>query len=99
MAYEYPFDGVEEERKKEVWGKGGIIEFNGTAIDPDNLRYDVCSRLMLYSEHGNRGHTFGWEIDHIKPKAKGGTDEPDNLQPLNWNTNNEKSDIYPWPSS
>lgn len=41
----------------------------------------------------------GWEIDHIKPIAKGGTDDISNLIPLQWENNRSKSDNYPdWTS-
>ena len=38
---------------------------------------------------------YGWKIDHIKPVAKGGTDDLNNLQPLQWANNRHKSDNYP----
>ena len=35
---------------------------------------------------------MGWEVDHIKPKARGGSDATRNLQALNTSLNREKGD-------
>jgi hypothetical protein len=90
--YEYPFSAAGESLKLKVWNKGREIP----NYDPYVWRMDACWRLMKYSEHGNTDSKFGWEIDHIYPRAKGGTSEIDNLQPLNWRTNRRKSDTYPY---
>lgn len=37
-------------------------------------------------------YNFGWEIDHILPTSKGGTDDNNNLEPMHWQNNQEKSD-------
>jgi hypothetical protein len=90
--YEYPFGGASELLKLKVWSKGREIP----NYDPNVWRIDICWKLMRYSEHGNTDSNFGWEIDHIYPRAKGGTSEINNLQPLNWRTNRRKSDTYPY---
>lgn len=40
----------------------------------DNPHCNVCGRLTQYPK--------GFQIDHIKPLSKGGTDTPDNVQLL-----------------
>jgi 5-methylcytosine-specific restriction endonuclease McrA len=71
-----------------VWRKGtpepGLYSF----------RKDVCGASMSRSRYGQTVE-WGWEIDHIVPVSKGGTDDLSNLQPLFWENNRHKSDDYP----
>jgi hypothetical protein len=71
-----------------VWKKG--------ASDPayPGFRKDACGAWMQRAKYGKL-EQFGWEIDHIKPVSKGGTDALDNLQPLLWRNNRHKGDSYP----
>lgn len=96
MGYIYPFKSTDEQTKKAVWAKGKTINEKGTQYDPNVWRRDICGRAMKYSEHGNTSSEYGWEIDHIKPEAKGGKTTLDNLQPLYWKNNRSKGDTYPW---
>ena len=50
---------------------------------------------MKRQEHGDTNSKHGWEVDHIKPVARGGTDSMENLQPLQWENNRKKGDNYP----
>lgn len=92
MSYRY--SNADEKLKRAVWSKGSPIE----GYSPDEWRRDKCGHAMKYALHGSEVE-FGWEIDHIKPVAKGGSDELANLQPLFWRTNREKGDNYPWSCS
>lgn len=55
---------------------------------------DACGASMQRQKYG-KTEQWGWEIDHIKPVAKGGTDDLSNLQPLFWENNRHKSDDWP----
>lgn len=73
-----------------VWRKGQSV----AGYDPNDYRKDACGMWMKKSSYGTEGE-YGWEIDHIRPVAKGGTDDLSNLQPLHWQNNRGKSDNYP----
>lgn len=75
-----------------VWNKGRKIPY----FSSDIWRWDTCGKVMKFIEHGNRDSEYGWEIDHIRPVKFGGSDDPDNLQPLNWINNADKSDKLIW---
>ena len=87
----YYFEGCDESLQRAVWVKGKISPKHNA----DLYRQDMCGDWMQYDEHGKETK-WGWEIDHIKPLAKDGSDDLSNLQPLFWKNNRRKSDTYPW---
>lgn len=76
----------------QVWQKGRVIP----NYDLGTWRYDICGNPIKYQDYGKIESKHGWEIDHIKPVARGGGDDLNNLQPLQWEKNREKGDSYPW---
>jgi len=44
----------------------------------------------MYKPSYGRPSEMGWEIDHIKPKSKGGSESTKNLQALNTSVNRSK---------
>ena len=60
-------------------------------FDAKIWRYDNYGTPMKWGEYGNRASEYGWEIDHIHPTSKGGSDGIHNLRALNWRNNAAKS--------
>lgn len=92
MPETYPFGYVDLSVKLQVWVKAQPI----IGQDPSLWRSDACGGIMRFTDHGDTNSKFGWEIDHMKPVALGGTDDIANLQPLHWENNRKKGDNYPW---
>lgn len=73
---------IYDDKKSSVWHKGHSIPNRGIGWKKDDF-----GRVMRFKDYGNRQSEYGWEIDHIKPESKGGTDDLSNLRPLNWKSN------------
>ena len=78
MAY------TKEERDK-IWDKGAIIK----GKDPNKYRKDVNGKVMYKPSYGKFSE-MGWNVDHKKAKANGGSDSLRNLQPMNSRANSSK---------
>ncbi len=72
-------------QKDNVWNKAKKI----VGKDPDLYRRDPYGKTMYKPSHG-KSSGMGWDIDHIHPKSKGGSDTTRNLQALNSGINRSK---------
>ena len=75
--------------KDYVWEKAGRVRGH----NPDTHRRDTMGNVIYYDSYG-KATNMGWHIDHIRPQAKGGSNNPRNLQALQWRANIVKSDKY-----
>ncbi len=90
MAYQYPYRQAGVPLVQQVWEKATIV----SGYDPNIWRKDTCGAWINRDSHGSETQ-YGWEIDHIKPKAHGGSEDLANLQPLQWENNRHKADDWP----
>ncbi|KXB05573.1 hypothetical protein AKJ50_00570 [candidate division MSBL1 archaeon SCGC-AAA382A13] len=59
-----------------------------------NGRCRYCGKPLVFRNYGQKRSLIGgrWEVDHSKPKAKGGTDHLNNLYPACISCNRSKGD-------
>lgn len=71
--------------KDNVWNKAKKIP----NTNPKVVRQDPYGKRINYNSHG-KSTTTGWNVDHIKPTSRGGSNDIGNLQALRSNTNKSK---------
>ncbi len=74
-------------QQDKAWGLAKPIR----GRDPVKYRQDPYGNTMYRNSYG-KGSPMGWEVDHIKPRARGGSGATRNLQALNTGVNREKGD-------
>ncbi len=76
---------ITKAQQQAVWNKAKKIR----GKDPRMHRQDPYGNPMYKPSYG-KASDMGWDIDHIKPKSRGGSDATRNLQALNSSTNRSK---------
>ena len=80
---------VSKSDREKAWDKAPKVR----GKSPDLYRRDSKGNELFKPSYGKQSK-MGWEIDHKKPKAKGGSDNQRNLQILQTKANRTKSDKY-----
>ena len=74
------------QKAQHVWKKARRVK----GKNPNLYRRDAQGNL-IYKPAYNRDSTMGWQVDHIWPRSKGGSDARRNLQALQTGANKRKS--------
>lgn len=78
---------VTKEQVEKVWRMASAVRGKDTSL----YRKDPYGNVMYKPSYG-KATPMGWEVDHIKPESRGGTDSTRNLQALNTSMNRSKGD-------
>ena len=65
---------VLEDLKRAAWARTSPV----SSANAWDIRQDSLGNLVRYTDFANRHSPFGWELEYM------GSQEPDNLQALNW---------------
>ncbi len=84
---------INEANAKQLWrdrygNEDNVKDFTGRWMYFD----DYGKQEKLRKSQGGEMRDYGWNIHHMLPEAKGGTDDKNNLEIVHWETNAEASD-------
>lgn len=74
-----------------AWGNARPIR----GKNPNVYRKDRFGNTLYKAAYGKRGKR-SWEVDHSRPRSRGGTNSPRNLQAMQTSANRRKGNRYPY---
>lgn len=80
-----------EDDINKIWQTARKVE----GMDAQTVRKDPCGAWIVRDKYGMPDNEYGWEIDHIYPKALGGDDNFVNLRAMHCANARSKADSYP----
>ena len=94
---------MEKEKALQIWdaifGPNDKFQLDcfGTWMYRDD--YGEVDKKRIRPNGDGQPHTYGWEIDHIRPKndfeSESDANFYNNYEPMNWHNNRDKADYYP----
>lgn len=79
-----------DDKIKAAWEKAQTVK----EVDSNVWRKDPCDAWINRDQYGQE-KDYGWEVDHIIPVSKNGTDHTENLRAMHWKNNRNKGDDFP----
>lgn len=93
---------MNKNKKDAAWENCNECECGEYDCHPNNHRMcgicgnqgnkDYYDRRIMYGPFGDKNSRYGWNIDHKKPKSKGGTDKNSNLRATHIECNEKRND-------
>lgn len=80
--------GYADEELRQIWQKA---EPAPKPRSPSEWRMDAFHALIKWSKYGKRTE-YGWDVDYIMPRSRGGRDCMGNLRPMHWMNNTARQE-------
>lgn len=81
---------LDSNKIEEIWCKAAEV----SGYEPSRWRKDFAGAWIQREQYGLPTE-FGWEIFHLVPASKGGTNDIDNLLPIHRQNNLRRANDYP----
>lgn len=81
---------LDSNKIEEIWSKAAEV----SGYDSSRWRKDFAGAWIQREQYGLPTE-FGWEIFHLIPASKGGTNDTDNLLPIHRQNNLRRANDYP----